>query len=71
MRAIHDAESTKSERLTITLADDQRRRITAIARQRRTSAATVIRWAVDKYLGSNDETTNDGPRHDHDGGGAE
>jgi hypothetical protein len=45
-----DIKSGKSRRLTITLAKGQRGRIEAIARRRHTSAATVIRWAVDKYL---------------------
>jgi hypothetical protein len=43
-------KSEKSNRLTITLAKGQRGRIEAIAKRRHTSAATVIRWAVDKYL---------------------
>lgn len=38
------------DRLTITLGEDQRRRVSEIARQHRTSVATVIRWAVDQYL---------------------
>ena len=40
----------KSERLTITLGEGQRRKIAAIARLHRTSAATVIRWALDQYI---------------------
>jgi predicted transcriptional regulator len=40
----------KSERLTITLGPDQRRQLTKIAQRRRTSTATVIRWAVDDYI---------------------
>lgn len=44
---------SKSERLTITLGSDQRRKLNAIARKRRTSAATVIRWALDEYIEAN------------------
>jgi hypothetical protein len=40
----------KTERLTITLGEGQRRSIAEIAREQRTSVATVIRWAVDRYL---------------------
>lgn len=40
----------KSERFTVTLGDDQRRKIAEIARQRRTSEATVVRWALDTYI---------------------
>lgn len=40
----------KSQRLTITLGIDQRRQIALIARRRRTSAAAIIRWAVDDYI---------------------
>lgn len=40
----------KPERLTITLANGQRRKIEAMARDARTSVATVIRQAVDKYV---------------------
>ena len=43
-----------SERLTITLGKGQRRKIEAIAKRQRTSTATVIRWAVDKYLAKRD-----------------
>ena len=43
-------KSDKSKRLTITLGKGQRGRIEAIAKKRHTSAATVIRWAVDSYL---------------------
>jgi predicted transcriptional regulator len=43
-------KSVKPERLTITLANGQRRKIEAIARDARTSVATVIRQAVDKYV---------------------
>jgi predicted transcriptional regulator len=41
---------TKGERLTITLGEDQRRQIAAIAQRRRTSAASIIRWAIDEYI---------------------
>jgi hypothetical protein len=43
-------KSTKSERFTITLASGQRRKIRVIAREKRISEATVIRWAVDDYV---------------------
>lgn len=39
-----------SERLTITLGDGQREKIESIASERRTSAATIIRWALDEYI---------------------
>lgn len=39
-----------AERLTITLGAGQRRRIESIANERRTSAATIIRWALDDYI---------------------
>lgn len=42
--------SAKSERLTITLGGGQRKQIASIAKQRRTSAATIIRWALDEYI---------------------
>jgi predicted transcriptional regulator len=42
--------TSKAARLTITLGDDQRREIESIARERRTSSATVIRWAIDQYI---------------------
>jgi len=48
----------KAGRLTITLGTDQRRLIEAIAIERRTSAATVIRWAVDAYLSQNASNTH-------------
>jgi hypothetical protein len=38
------------KRLTITVGDDQLRQIARIARERRTSAAAVIRWALDAYI---------------------
>jgi len=44
------ARSAPAERLTITLGQDQRRRISIIARERRTSEASIIRWAVDEYI---------------------
>jgi hypothetical protein len=52
MKAAKGDES-KSDRLTITLGAGQRRLIEAIARMRRTSAATVIRWALDEYIAAN------------------
>lgn len=52
-------KSGRSERLTITLGSDQRRKLAVIARKRRTSAATVIRWALDEYIASK---TDDGNR---------
>ena len=48
-----NGQSVKPERLTITLGAGQRKRISAIASQRRTSAATVIRWALDEYIAAN------------------
>ncbi len=64
---------SRSERLTVTLGDDQRRRIAAIARQRRTSAATVIRWAVDRYLDAHRSQAGDGldSARDLESGGGE
>ncbi len=47
--------STKSERLTITLAEGQRKRIKSIAEARRVSEATVIRWALDEYIVASDK----------------
>lgn len=44
----------KPERLTITLGDGQRRQIELIAKDLRTSAATVIRWALDQYIEANE-----------------
>jgi hypothetical protein len=44
----------KSERLTITLAVGQRKKIESIANQHRTSAATIIRWAIDEYIEGNE-----------------
>jgi hypothetical protein len=46
--------SAKSERLTITLGGGQRQKIGLIAKQHRTSAATVIRWALDEYIEANE-----------------
>lgn len=51
-RQTHQA-SDRSERLTITLGKGQRSRIALIAKKRRTSAATVIRWALDEYIAAN------------------
>lgn len=48
-----DAKTSKrrnSDRLTISLGEDQRPRIAEIARQQRTSEAAVIRWAVDRFI---------------------
>lgn len=53
MKGTSKRGSKKSERLTITLAAEQRRQVAAIAHERRTSEATVIRWAVDKYVADN------------------
>lgn len=36
-------------RLTVTLGRDQRKAVEVIALRNRTSAATVVRWAVDDY----------------------
>ena len=53
MKYAKSDRSGKPERLTITLGSGQRRRIEAIAKKRRTSAATVIRWALDEYIEAN------------------
>lgn len=50
MAGLRKSRAAKARRLTITLGGDQRRQIESIAKERRTSAATVIRWAVDDYL---------------------
>lgn len=51
--------STKvSERLTVTLGDDQRQRVDASARRRRVSSATVIRWALDEHIGRHSEVAS-------------
>jgi hypothetical protein len=50
MKIVNRDKLDKSERLTITLGKGQRRRIEAIAKKNRTSAATVIRWALDEYV---------------------
>ncbi|MHB8486653.1 MAG: hypothetical protein ACYDCM_13140 [Candidatus Acidiferrales bacterium] len=42
--------ATKTDRLTITLAGGQRRALMTIASKELTSAATVIRWALDDYI---------------------
>ena len=39
-----------TDRLTVTLANDQREKVAAIARKGRTSAATIIRQAIDSYV---------------------
>ncbi|NLX99951.1 MAG: ribbon-helix-helix protein, CopG family [Rhodopirellula sp.] len=44
------AKATGAQRLTVTLGEDQRRKIEAIANEARTSVATIIRQAVDRYL---------------------
>lgn len=41
------------DRLTITLGAGQRRKLAAIAKRRRTSQATVVRWALDEYIVKN------------------
>lgn len=50
MKPLKKGSSRKSNRLTITLAKGQRAEVAAIARDQRTSDATVIRWAIDKYV---------------------
>jgi hypothetical protein len=42
--------AARTDRLTITLADDQRQQIAAIAKKRRTSEASIVRLAVDDFL---------------------
>jgi len=44
------AAAGRTDRLTITLADDQRQQVAAIAKKRRTSEASIIRLAVDDFL---------------------
>lgn len=46
----HTGVKQKTQRLTVTLGVDERMRLFEIAREQRTSVATVIRWAVDRYL---------------------
>lgn len=46
--------SAKPERLTVTLGGGQRRKIGWMAKQRRTSVATVIRWALDDFIEANE-----------------
>lgn len=53
MAKVSRESADKADRLTITLGKGQRARIAAIARMRRTSAATVIRWALDEYIAAN------------------
>ena len=50
-------KSSTTERLTITLGGGQRQKIEAIAKDRRTSAATVVRWALDEYIIGGIKTT--------------
>lgn len=45
-----DSPKKRSGRLTVTLGTDQRRKIEIIAKRLRTSAATIIRWALDEYI---------------------
>lgn len=42
----------KSERLTVSLDEDQKRLLDSASRDYRTSAATIIRWALDEYFGA-------------------
>lgn len=42
----------KTGRITVTLGSDQRKKVAEIAKQRRTSEATVVRWALDTYIAS-------------------
>lgn len=50
MIPVSNNEAAGARRLTITIGQDQRGHVEAIARRRRTSAATVIRWAIDAYV---------------------
>lgn len=52
----------KSQRLTITLGNDQLRQIATLAKRRRTSAAAVIRWALDAYIAENKVKTGASPQ---------
>lgn len=58
-----NSTSAPSDRLTITLGEDQRRQVAAMARQRRTSEASIIRWAVDEYLAAH-RVGSSGDRHE-------
>jgi hypothetical protein len=53
MMARKSNNGTKVERLTITLATGQKRKLRALATQHRTSLSTVVRWALDAYVASN------------------
>lgn len=53
MRSQARVQKGQTERLTVTLGRGQRSRIAALAKTRRTSVATVIRWALDDYIAAN------------------
>lgn len=53
MKSQARVQKGQTERLTVTLGRGQRSRIAALARTRRTSVATVIRWALDDYIAAN------------------
>lgn len=48
----------KQDRLTITLGKGQRKALKGIAAKRRTSLATVIRWALDHFIGDDGASPN-------------
>jgi hypothetical protein len=43
-------KKTLTERLTITLGEDQLSALKTVAASQRVSSATVIRWAIDEYI---------------------
>lgn len=51
-----------ARRLTVSLGKDQRIFVEKIALQQRTSAATVIRWAVDRLKADHPEELTTGKR---------
>ena len=65
MKHVTSKKPLASARLTITLGDDQLRWVGAIAREGRTSNATIIRQAVDYYIAghtSKEPATRSNPR---------
>lgn len=55
--SIHCGCFMKQDRLTITLGKGQRKALKGIAVKRRTSLATVIRWALDHFIGGDELST--------------
>lgn len=56
------SEKMKRERLTITFAKGQRKRLKEIAEKKRTSINTVIRWALDDYIDGSASNSVERPR---------